>query len=105
MSRVTLYQFHWVAFDISTGTLPSGPREDGIAVTSIYRGVEMPRDSSKVDQMLKMLSPALPGPSPHPTHASVLPLARQGTVCPPFPPIHKHTGGGRQASLTLCFPV
>lgn len=62
-----------------------------------HGGSLIPCDFSKVVQLLKMLSPALPGTSLHPAHGPVSPLTSQGTVWPRFPPTQSHTGGGRQA--------
>lgn len=87
-------------------TRPSSPGKTSISVTSIHGGVETPRDFSKVDQMLKTLSPAPPGTYPHPAQASVLPLTSQGTECPgPLPPTATQVEAGRPQSLLPCLSL
>lgn len=99
LSRVTLYQFHWVVFDASRVALPPSPGVDGgIAVTSIHKrrcGDTMGLLEGGSDaEDPQSSSPRL---YPHPAHGSALPVTSQGAVWP-LPPVPS-------GALTLCFLV
>lgn len=66
----------------------------------------MPRDFSKVDQVLKMVSPALPGTYPHPARGSDLSVTSQGTVWPSsLPSTATQVELGRPHTRLLCLSL